>query len=85
MRVFISVLGLLFSLALASASEGELIFKNSCQRCHLEGSKKPLSYLKQKYKGKPEAVMELARNCPWGKGLSQMEIELVSRWLAGLQ
>ncbi len=45
--------------------------------------KKPLSYLKEKYRGKPEAVMELAKRCPWGRGLSNMEIEIVSKWLAG--
>ncbi|MEN3028810.1 MAG: cytochrome c [Aquificaceae bacterium] len=67
------------------ASEGELIFKNSCMRCHTEKDKKPLNYLKEKYRGKPEAVRELAKNCPWGRGLSDMEIELVSKWLAGVK
>ena len=76
---------LLLSLSLTSfvfASEGELIFKNSCMRCHTDRDRKPLSYLKEKYKGKPEAVMELAKRCPWGKGLSDMEIEIVSKWLS---
>jgi len=27
--------------------------------------------------------MELAKRCPWGRGLSNMEIEIVSKWLAG--
>ncbi len=67
----------------AFAQEGEIIFKNSCMRCHTERDKKPLSYLKEKYKGKPEEIMELAKRCPWGQGLSDMEIELVSKWISG--
>ncbi len=82
MRKFYHLL-LLANLCLAS--EGELIFKNSCMRCHTDKNKKPLSYLREKYKGRPEAVMELAKRCPWGRGLSGMEIELVSRWLAGVK
>ncbi len=70
---------------LAFASEGELIFKNSCMGCHTDKDKKPLSYLREKYKGKPEAVMELVKRCPWGQGLSEMEAELVSKWLAGIK
>jgi len=38
---------------LALASDGEVIFKNFCMRCHTEKDKKPLSYLKEKYRGKP--------------------------------
>ena len=68
---------------LALASDGEVIFKNFSMRCRTEKDKKPLSYLKEKYRGKPEAVMELAKRCPWGRGLSNMEIEIVSKWLAG--
>ncbi len=75
---------ILLLVSLGFASEGELIFKNSCIRCHTDKDKKPLSYLKEKYRGKPEAVMELAKRCPWGQGLSEMEIELVSKWLAGV-
>ncbi|MEJ5339682.1 MAG: c-type cytochrome [Aquificaceae bacterium] len=75
----------LFLINLSFAVEGELIFKNSCMRCHTDKDKKPLGYLKEKYKGKPEAVAELARRCPWGQGLSEMEIELVSKWLAGVK
>jgi len=66
--------------SLGFASEGKLIFK-----CHTDKDKRPLGYLKEKYKGKPEAVMELAKRCPWGQGLSDMEIELVSKWLAGIK
>ncbi|MCS6957074.1 MAG: cytochrome c [Aquificaceae bacterium] len=73
------------ALGFAFASEGELIFKNSCMGCHTDKDKKPLSYLKEKYKGKPDAVMQLAKRCPWGQGLSDMEIELVSKWLAGVK
>lgn len=76
---------LLLSLSLAGfvfASEGELIFKNSCLRCHTDKDRKPLSYLKEKYRGKPEEVMKLAKICPWGRGLSEMEIEIVSKWLS---
>ena len=76
---------LLLFINLCFASEGELIFKNSCMRCHTDKDKKPLSYLKEKYKGKPEVVMELAKRCPWGQGLSDMEVELVSKWLAGIK
>ncbi len=76
---------LLLFINLCFASEGELIFKNSCMRCHTEKDRKPLSYLKEKYKGKPEAVMELTKRCPWGQGLSEMEAELVSKWLAGIK
>jgi cytochrome c551/c552 len=73
----------MFLINLVFASDGEMIFKNYCMRCHTEKDKKPLSYLKEKYKGKPEAVMDLAKKCPWGIGLSNMEIEIVSKWLAG--
>jgi len=73
---------LLFSFALAKP-EGQIIFENNCLRCHQEGSKKPLSYLKKEYKGRADAVMVLAKQCPWGQGLSDMEIEIVSKWLAG--
>ncbi|MFN3976120.1 MAG: cytochrome c [Aquificaceae bacterium] len=73
----------LFLVSLALASDGEVIFKNSCMRCHTEKDKKPLSYLKEKYKGKSKEVMELAKRCPWGRGLSSLEIEIVSKWLAG--
>lgn len=70
---------------LGFAEEGELIFKNSCMRCHTDKDKKPVSYLKEKYKGKPEAVMDLIKRCPWGQGLSEMEAELVSKWLADVK
>lgn len=64
------------------SSDGETIFRNSCIGCHQENSKKPLSYLKQKYRGRSLEVVQLAKNCPWGKNLSELEIELVSKWLA---
>ncbi|WP_448588416.1 c-type cytochrome [Thermocrinis sp.] len=63
--------------------EGQVVFENSCLRCHQPDSKKPLSYLQKKYKGKAQEVVELAKRCPWGRGLSDLEIELVSRWIAG--
>ncbi len=63
--------------------EGEVLFKNHCMRCHTQESPKPLSFLKKKYADKPHEVMELAKRCPWGKGLSDMEIEIIARWLAG--
>ncbi|MEZ0360352.1 MAG: cytochrome c [Hydrogenobacter sp.] len=63
--------------------EGQMIFENNCLRCHQEGSKKPLSYLKKEYKGRSDAVMILAKQCPWGRNLSDMEIEIVSKWIAG--
>ena len=63
--------------------EGQVIFENSCLNCHQPDSKKPLSYLQKKYKGKAEEIKELAKRCPWGKGLSEFEIELVSKWLSG--
>ena len=75
-------LALIFSFGFAKP-EGQVIFENSCLRCHQPNSNKPLSYLQKKYKGKAEEVMELAKRCPWGKGLSELEIELVSRWIAG--
>ncbi len=74
-RLFLVFLLMGFAFSL----EGEMIFKNSCIRCHTEKDKKPLSYLKVKYKDKPEEIKELAKRCPWGKGLSDMEIELVSK------
>ncbi|MFN3813859.1 MAG: c-type cytochrome [Aquificaceae bacterium] len=73
---------LLTSLALA-VPEGKVIFDNNCLRCHQEGSKKPLSYLMREYKGRADAIMVLAKQCPWGRNLSDMEIEIVSRWIAG--
>ncbi|ADC89470.1 hypothetical protein Thal_0837 [Thermocrinis albus DSM 14484] len=80
-RVWILVV-LSFMLAY-SKEDGRVIFENACLRCHTENSSKPLRYLMEKYKGKAEEVKALARRCPWGKGLSDMEIDLVSRWLAG--
>lgn len=77
------VILLSFIISYAFAQEGEIIFKNSCMRCHTEKDKKPLSYLKEKYKGKPGEIKELAKRCPWGQGLSDMEIELVSKWISG--
>lgn len=75
---------ILFLLGIVFAKpEGQIIFENSCLRCHQEGSKKPLSYLKKEYKGRADAVMVLAKQCPWGRNLSDMEIEIVSKWLAG--
>ncbi|MCS7261801.1 MAG: cytochrome c [Aquificaceae bacterium] len=76
---------LLLLTGFALSSEGEIIFKNSCMGCHTEKDRKPLKYLKEKYKGKPQAVAELAKRCPWGQGLSELEIELVSKWLAGVK
>ncbi|RMH05498.1 MAG: cytochrome c [Aquificota bacterium] len=73
-------------LSLACAKEaGQVIFENSCKRCHGEGSPKPLSYLQQKYKGNPQAIIHMAKACPWGRRLSEMEIELVSKWIAGVK
>lgn len=72
--VMIFVLSLLISTLLFAKEPGQVVFENSCQRCHTEGSKKPLSYLREKYKGKPEAITQMAKVCPWGKGLSDMEI-----------
>lgn len=76
------ILTLLFSTAVAKP-EGQIIWESQCQRCHQPGSSKPLSYLKQKYKGNPQGIEEMAKVCPWGKGLSEMEIELVSKWISG--
>ncbi|WP_340690468.1 cytochrome c [Hydrogenobacter thermophilus] len=81
MRVFIYT-AFLVGFAFA-VSEGQMIFENNCLRCHQEGSKKPLSYLKKEYKGRADAIMVLAKQCPWGRNLSDMEIEMVSRWIAG--
>ncbi|MEN3034170.1 MAG: cytochrome c [Aquificaceae bacterium] len=79
MRALLSILAIF---AMSFASEGETIFRNSCLGCHQENSRKPLSFLKQKYKNRSLEVIQLAKNCPWGKNLSDLEIELVSKWLA---
>jgi len=39
--------------------------------------------LKNKYRNNAEGVLELARRCPWGKGLSDMEMKLIAEWLSG--
>lgn len=80
-----NLLILLMASIVFAKSEGQALFESQCLRCHTEKSQKPVSLLKQKYKGKPQEVAELAKRCPWGKGLSDMEVELVSKWLAGLE
>lgn len=73
---------ILISLSFAE-SEGHYLFKNHCLRCHAENSPKPIPYLKSKYKGNKDAVIQMAKRCPWGKGLSDMEIEVIAEWLSG--
>jgi len=63
--------------------EGRALFENHCVRCHAPGSPKPVGYLKNKYRNNAEGVLELARRCPWGKGLSDMEMKLIAEWLSG--
>ncbi len=63
--------------------EGKVLFENHCLRCHAQDSPKSVKYLKSKYKGNPSGVVELAKRCPWGQGLSEMEIKLIAEWLSG--
>jgi len=78
--MFLGVTSLLY-IAFASP-EGEVLFKNHCIKCHAPGSPKPVKFLKSKYSKNPEGVLELAKRCPWGKGLSEMELKLIAEWLA---
>lgn len=79
----VKVLTLLFLIDLALAlPEGEVLFKSHCIRCHAQGSEKPLGYLRDKFRGNPEGVVQLAKRCPWGQGLSDMEIKLIAEWLS---
>ncbi len=71
----------LFSYISSATPEGRLLFENHCIRCHAEGSKKPLSLLRKKYRGNPSGVVDLAKRCPWGRGLSDMEIKVIADWL----
>lgn len=80
MRLFYALL-IHISLSLATP-EGKILFENNCLRCHREGSLKPVSFLKKKFKGNPEGIVEMAKRCPWGKGLSNMEIKLIAEWLS---
>ncbi len=75
---------LLFILGLSFGKpEGQVIWETQCQRCHVGEGKKDLNYLRQKYRNNPQGIRDLAKVCPWGKSLSDMEIELVSKWIAG--
>ncbi len=80
-RILVAMLA--FSYMSLAVPEGKLLFDNHCLRCHAPGSGKPLSYLKEKYKNDPDGVLELAKRCPWGRGLSEMEIKLIAEWLSG--
>ncbi len=77
------IVPLVFSYISLAVPEGRLLFENHCLRCHTEGSKKPVSYLKRKYRNNTRGVLELARRCPWSRGLSEMEIGVIAEWLSG--
>ncbi len=68
-----------------SKPEGQILFEENCLKCHGENSRKPLSYLKREYKGKPDEIKELAKRCPWARNLSDKEIDIISKWLAGVK
>ncbi len=74
---------LLISLSF-SLSGRELFFKN-CIRCHYEGSRLPLSYLKKEYRGEYETVLELINRCPFGRGLTKEQKEAIAKFLSGLR
>ncbi|RLJ70968.1 cytochrome c553 [Hydrogenivirga caldilitoris] len=80
----VAIITLLFLINAAFAvHEGEILFKNHCIKCHAQDSKKPLKYLRQKFQNNPEGVIQLAKRCPWGQGLSDMEVKLIAEWLSG--
>ncbi len=85
MAKYLIILSCLFISFSYGKSEGQKLFEQNCLRCHGENSRKPLSYLKRTYKGKPEEIKELAKQCPWGRHLSEEEIDLISKWLAGIK
>ena len=80
--VRVLVVTLVLSYISFAVPEGKLLFDNHCLRCHTPESKKPVSYLKKKYKNNTEGVLELARRCPWGRAISDMEIRLIAEWLS---
>ncbi|WP_457601221.1 c-type cytochrome [Hydrogenivirga sp.] len=63
--------------------EGKVLFENHCLRCHAPGSPKPVEFLRSKYRSNAEGVLKLAKRCPWGRGLSDMEIRAIAEWLSG--
>lgn len=79
-RVLLALMA--FSYISSATPEGKLLFENHCLKCHAQGSSKPLGYLKSKYKNNAEGVLRLAKRCPWGRGLSEMEIRLIAEWLS---
>ncbi len=68
---------------IALSSEGKVLFETHCMKCHAQNSPKPLTYLKEKYRNNPQAVINLAKRCPWGRDLSEMEIKIIAEWLSG--
>ncbi len=78
-----AVLFLILLVSPALASDGRVLFEAHCIKCHAPGSPKPLSFLKKKFKNNPQAVVNLAKRCPWGRGLTEMEIKTIAEWLAG--
>jgi len=79
-RILIGLLA--FTYISSAVPEGKLLFENHCLKCHAQGSNKPLGYLREKYRNNPAGVVELAKRCPWGRGLSEMEIKLIAEWLS---
>ncbi len=76
---------LLLLLPALSLAEGRDLYEHHCIRCHREDSAKPTEFLKAKFRGKPEAIVELSERCPWGRNLSRMEIEIIAEWLSGVE
>ncbi len=82
MRAGVLLIGVLCGVSLAS-SEGEDLFRANCLKCHRDNSPAPVFLMKEKFRGKPELIVELAKKCPWGKNLSELEVELIAEWLSG--
>jgi len=82
---YLFIITLSFLSLAVSKPEGQILFEKNCLKCHGENSRKPLSYLKKEYRGKPDEIKYLAQRCPWARGLSEKEIDTIARWLAGVK
>jgi len=73
---------LVLTLSCAAVAGGKDLYEHHCLRCHTENSQTPTSLIRDRFRGNPEGIVELSKRCPWGRSLSEMEIELIAEWLS---